>query len=86
MVHAIKAGDIGCVINVLKIWMVMMQTKKTMPKYADAIFETLDLIEKYPEKLKYMHIHDQEVVLTQIEQEVFPTQLACEHHRAGECL
>lgn len=31
-VHAIKAGDIGRVVNVLKLWMVMMRTKKTMPK------------------------------------------------------
>ncbi|KAJ7891097.1 hypothetical protein B0H13DRAFT_2530133 [Mycena leptocephala] len=36
-VQAIKKGDIGRVLNVLSIWMVMMRTPKTMPRYADAI-------------------------------------------------
>ncbi|KAJ6607231.1 hypothetical protein B0H10DRAFT_1818766 [Mycena sp. CBHHK59/15] len=36
-VQAIKKGDIGRVLNVLNIWMVMMRTPKTMPRYADAI-------------------------------------------------
>lgn len=47
MVHAIKAGDIGRVVNVLRVWTVMMRSKKTMPKYADAIFETLGRIAAY---------------------------------------
>ncbi|KAJ7066253.1 hypothetical protein C8F01DRAFT_1248284 [Mycena amicta] len=39
--HAIKKGDIGRVLNVLRIWAIMMRTPKTMPRYADAMFETL---------------------------------------------
>jgi hypothetical protein len=51
-VAAIKKGDVGRVINVLQIWMVMMRTPKTMPKYADAIFETLRRIDRYDPVLK----------------------------------
>lgn len=52
LVHAVKVGDIGRVVNVLKIWMVMMQSKKTMPKYADGIFKTLGRVASYPEELR----------------------------------
>ncbi|KAJ7080320.1 hypothetical protein C8R44DRAFT_895428 [Mycena epipterygia] len=38
--QAIKKGDIGRVLNILAIWMVMMRSPKTMPRYADAMFET----------------------------------------------
>lgn len=51
-VHAIKQGDIGRVINVLRIWMVMMRGVNTMPKYADAIFETLARVDTFHPKLK----------------------------------
>ncbi|KAF8125886.1 hypothetical protein K438DRAFT_1458742, partial [Mycena galopus ATCC 62051] len=40
-IQAIKQGDIGRVLNVLSFWMVMMRAHKTMPRYADAIFEIL---------------------------------------------
>ncbi|KAJ6592734.1 hypothetical protein B0H19DRAFT_1245565 [Mycena capillaripes] len=46
-VAAIKKGDIGRVVNVLQVWMVMMRSPKTMPKYADAIFETLRRIDRH---------------------------------------
>lgn len=52
IVHAIKAGDIGRVVNVFRVWMVMMRSPKTMPKYADAIFETLGRLKTYPETLR----------------------------------
>lgn len=52
LVHAVKAGDIGRVVNILKVWMVMMRTPKTMPKYADAIFETLGRLTTYPDQLR----------------------------------
>ncbi|KAJ7017793.1 hypothetical protein C8F04DRAFT_1053581 [Mycena alexandri] len=45
-VFAIKKGDIGRVVNVLRVWMVMMRSNKTMPKYADALFETLARIDR----------------------------------------
>jgi hypothetical protein len=53
-VSAIKKGDIGRVTNVLRVWMVMMRTPKTMPKYADAIFETLARIDRYDPVFKYV--------------------------------
>jgi hypothetical protein len=49
---AIKQGDIGTVCNVLRFWQVMMRAPKTMPRYADAIFETLGRLEVYDPKPK----------------------------------
>ncbi|KAJ7867538.1 hypothetical protein B0H14DRAFT_3588640 [Mycena olivaceomarginata] len=51
--QAIKKGDIGRVLNELSIWMVMMRTPKTMPRYADAIFETLVRLKNFPPKLRF---------------------------------
>ncbi|KAE9401958.1 hypothetical protein BT96DRAFT_937546 [Gymnopus androsaceus JB14] len=53
-VHAVKFGDIGRVVNVLKVWMVMMQSKRMVPKYADAIFKTLGCVASYPEELSLL--------------------------------
>jgi hypothetical protein len=33
--------------NILHVWMVMMRAPKTMPKYVDAIFETLGQLKTY---------------------------------------
>ncbi|KAJ7720953.1 hypothetical protein B0H16DRAFT_1474190 [Mycena metata] len=55
-VAAIKKGDIGRVINVLQIWMVMMRSPKTMPKYADTIFETLCRIDRYDPVLNFKEV------------------------------
>ncbi|KAF7369548.1 hypothetical protein MVEN_00284700 [Mycena venus] len=63
-VAAIKKGDIGRVINVLQVWMVMMRSSKTMPKYADAIFETLRRIDRYDPVLKCFFLHNWLVNLT----------------------
>jgi len=54
LVTAIKKGDIGRVVNVLRVWMVMMRTPKTMPKYADTIFETLNRVKTYPGRMQYI--------------------------------
>ncbi|KAJ6575846.1 hypothetical protein B0H10DRAFT_1837543 [Mycena sp. CBHHK59/15] len=54
--QAIKKGDIGRVLNVLSIWMVMMRSPKTMPRYADAIFETLVKIKSFPPKLQELYL------------------------------
>jgi hypothetical protein len=51
---AIKRGDIGLVVHVLRTWMVMMRTPKMMPKYADAIFELLGRLRTFPPKLKFI--------------------------------
>ncbi|KAL0061283.1 hypothetical protein AAF712_011901 [Marasmius tenuissimus] len=63
-VTSIKAGNIGRVILVLRIWMIMMRTPKTMPRYADAIFETLGRIQQFPEKLQKFFLHNWLVNLT----------------------
>lgn len=51
-VHAVKSGDIGCVVNVLHAWVPMMRGAGSMPKYADAVFETLARLKMWPEKLR----------------------------------
>ncbi|KAF7373720.1 hypothetical protein MSAN_00583000 [Mycena sanguinolenta] len=61
---AIKTGDIGRVLNVLAIWMVMMRSPKTMPRYADAIFETLVRIKNFPPKLRALYLANWLVNLT----------------------
>jgi hypothetical protein len=55
-VLSIKHGDIGSVCNVLRFWQVMMRSPKTMPRYADAIFETLGRLEIYDPILKYVYL------------------------------
>lgn len=64
LVRSIKAGDIGRVVLVLRIWMVMMWTPKTMPRYANAIFETLGRLQQYPERLRRLFLHNWLVNLT----------------------
>ena len=39
--HSIREGDVGRVVNVLTFWMVEFRGTGSMPKYADALFETL---------------------------------------------
>ncbi|KAJ7127703.1 hypothetical protein C8R44DRAFT_616194, partial [Mycena epipterygia] len=63
-VRAIKKGDIGRVLNVLSIWMVMMRSPKTMPRYADAMFETLVRIKSFPPKLRELYLVNWLVNLT----------------------
>ncbi|KAJ3885085.1 hypothetical protein GG344DRAFT_70836 [Lentinula edodes] len=64
LVKSIKAGDIGRVVLVLRIWMLMMWTPKTMPRYANAIFKTLGRLQHYPERLRKMFLHNWLVNLT----------------------
>ncbi|KAJ6577766.1 hypothetical protein B0H19DRAFT_1337487 [Mycena capillaripes] len=64
LTRAIKMGDIGRVLNILAIWMVMMRSPKTMPRYADAIFETLVRINKFPPKLRELYLANWLVNLT----------------------
>ncbi|KII91476.1 hypothetical protein PLICRDRAFT_156573 [Plicaturopsis crispa FD-325 SS-3] len=63
-VTAIKRGDIGRVVNVLRIWMVMMRGVSTMPKYADAIFETLGRVDKFDPVLRELFLNNWLVNLT----------------------
>ena len=64
LVKSIKAGDIGRVVLVLRVWMVMMCTPKTMPRYANAIFETLGRLQQYPERARKLFLHNWLVNLT----------------------
>ncbi|KAF8171352.1 hypothetical protein K438DRAFT_1613022 [Mycena galopus ATCC 62051] len=62
--RAIKKGDIGRVLNVLEIWKVIMRSPKTMPRYADAMFETLVRIKSFPPKLRLLYLANWLVNLT----------------------
>ncbi|KAF7373970.1 hypothetical protein MSAN_00609500 [Mycena sanguinolenta] len=64
LVSSIKAGDIGRVVLVFRIWAVMMRSPKTMPKYADAFFETLNRIKSYDPVLQKFFLHNWLVNLT----------------------
>ncbi|KAJ8089838.1 hypothetical protein PM082_018414 [Marasmius tenuissimus] len=64
LVTSIKAGNIGRIVLVLRIWMAMMRTPKTMPRYANAIFETLGHLQEYPEELRVFFLHNSPVNLT----------------------
>ena len=43
---SIREGDIGRVVNVLSYWMVEFRGTGSMPKYADALFETLTTLKQ----------------------------------------
>ncbi|KAF9060010.1 hypothetical protein BDP27DRAFT_1430576 [Rhodocollybia butyracea] len=64
LVKSIKADDIGHVVLILWIWMVMMCTPKTMPRYANPIFETLGRLQQYPEEVQKLFLHNWLVNLT----------------------
>ncbi|KAK7030657.1 hypothetical protein R3P38DRAFT_3266396 [Favolaschia claudopus] len=78
-VQAIKKGDVGRVLNVLSIWMVMMRSPKTMPRYADAIFETLVRLKHFPPKLRELFLVNWLVNLTGRALGFKPVDLLQEH-------
>ncbi|KAJ7663707.1 hypothetical protein DFH06DRAFT_986655 [Mycena polygramma] len=78
-IQAIKKGDIGRVLNVLAIWMVMMRTPKTMPRYADAMFETLVRLKHFPPKLRELFLVNWLVNLTGKPYRFKPVDLLQEH-------
>ncbi|KAK7035527.1 hypothetical protein VNI00_011820 [Paramarasmius palmivorus] len=63
-VTSIKAGNIGRIVLVLRVWMIMMRAPKTMPRYADAIFETLGRLQECPEYVRKFFLHNWLVNLT----------------------
>ncbi|KAJ7177685.1 hypothetical protein C8R46DRAFT_1173954 [Mycena filopes] len=77
--RAIKKGDIGRVLNVLGVWMVMMRSPKTMPRYADAMFETLVRIRSFPPKLRELYLVNWLVNLTGRLDGFKPVDLLQEH-------
>lgn len=50
---AIQEGDIGRVLNVLSYWMVEFRGTGSMPKYADALYETLQTLKKMDPARRY---------------------------------
>ncbi|KAJ7890049.1 hypothetical protein B0H14DRAFT_3705721 [Mycena olivaceomarginata] len=79
LVSSIKAGDIGRVILVFRIWAVMMRSPKTMPKYADAFFETLNRIKTYDPVLQKFFLHNWLVNITGIINRFKEVDLLQEH-------
>ncbi|KAJ7149729.1 hypothetical protein C8R46DRAFT_1309677 [Mycena filopes] len=77
--QAIKKGDIGRVLNVLSVWMVMMRSPKTMPRYADAMFESLVRIKSFPPKLRELYLANWLVNLTGLPFRFKPVDLLQEH-------
>ncbi|KAJ7022234.1 hypothetical protein C8F04DRAFT_971719, partial [Mycena alexandri] len=78
-IQAIKKGDVGRVLNVLSVWMVMMRTPKTMPRYADAMFETLVRLKHFPPKLRELFLVNWLVNLTGKPYRFKPVDLLQEH-------
>lgn len=54
---AIREGDIGRVLNVLAYWMVEFRGTGSMPKYADALFETLQTLKQMDPVRRYFFIY-----------------------------
>jgi hypothetical protein len=50
---SIKGGDVGTVLNILAHWMVMFRGTGSMPKYADALFELINNLKRWPPRLRY---------------------------------
>jgi hypothetical protein len=53
---SIKSGDVGMVLNILAHWMVMFRGTGSMPKYADALFELVNKLKRWPPALRYVII------------------------------
>lgn len=51
---SIKSGDVGMVVNILAHWMVMFRGTGSMPKYADALFELIVNLKRWPPSLRYV--------------------------------
>ncbi|KAF8455018.1 hypothetical protein JB92DRAFT_3161913 [Gautieria morchelliformis] len=78
---AIKMGDIGRVMNIFHVWMVvMMRGNNFMPKYPEAIFETLVRIDSYPDTLREIFLNNWLVNLTGKPQKWKEVDLLQEHH------
>ena len=53
---SIREGDIGRVLNVLSFWMVEFRGTGSMPKYADALFETLTTLKQMDPVRRYVYL------------------------------
>ncbi|KAJ7881271.1 hypothetical protein B0H14DRAFT_2193208, partial [Mycena olivaceomarginata] len=61
---SIKSGDVGMVLNILAHWMVMFRGTGSMPKYADALFELINNLRKWPPALRDAYLNNWLVNLT----------------------
>ncbi|KAJ7211655.1 hypothetical protein GGX14DRAFT_362584, partial [Mycena pura] len=61
---SIKAGDVGMVVNILAHWMVMFRGTGSMPKYADALFELINNLKRWPPALRDAYLNNWLVNLT----------------------
>ncbi|KAJ7458457.1 hypothetical protein FB451DRAFT_1507639 [Mycena latifolia] len=57
-------GDVGTVLNVLTHWMVMFRGTGSMPKYADALFELINNLKRWPPALREAYLNNWLVNLT----------------------
>ncbi|KAJ6555255.1 hypothetical protein B0H10DRAFT_2201691 [Mycena sp. CBHHK59/15] len=55
---SIKSGDVGMVLNILAHWMVMFRGTGSMPKYADALFELINNLKRWPPALRVQCLID----------------------------
>ncbi|KAJ7758073.1 hypothetical protein B0H14DRAFT_2404501 [Mycena olivaceomarginata] len=61
---SIKSGDVGLVVNILAHWMVMFRGTGSMPKYADALFELIVNLKRWPPSLRDAYLNNWLVNLT----------------------
>ncbi|KAJ6622442.1 hypothetical protein B0H10DRAFT_2341405 [Mycena sp. CBHHK59/15] len=61
---SIKSGDVGTVLNVLAHWMVMFRGTGSMPKYADALFQLINNLKRWPPALREAYLNNWLVNLT----------------------
>ncbi|KAJ6620918.1 hypothetical protein B0H10DRAFT_2355253 [Mycena sp. CBHHK59/15] len=61
---SIKSGDVGMVLNILAHWMVMFRGTGSMPKYADALFELINNLKRWPPALREAYLNNWLVNLT----------------------
>ncbi|KAJ7442936.1 hypothetical protein B0H11DRAFT_2162974 [Mycena galericulata] len=55
---SIKSGDVGMVLNILAHWMVMFWGTGSMPKYADALFELINNLKRWPPALREAYLNN----------------------------
>ncbi|KAJ7457913.1 hypothetical protein B0H11DRAFT_2243123 [Mycena galericulata] len=55
---SIKSGDVGMVLNILAHWMVMFRGTGSMPKYADALFELINNLKRWPPALREAYLNN----------------------------
>ncbi|KAJ7486375.1 hypothetical protein B0H11DRAFT_2410753 [Mycena galericulata] len=55
---SIKSGDVGMVLNILAHWIVMFRGTGSMPKYADALFELINNLKRWPPALREAYLNN----------------------------